>query len=298
MRTFKGFLMKFFTAVLLAFLFSTVSFSQDALPRLMETEAAFIRSAEGKGVKQAFLEYLAPDSILFRPQAVNGHSYWKDRDEAADRSLVRKTIYGDISSNGMLGYTTGNWRLYPKGQSESSAIYGQYVTIWERRQDGTYRASVDIAITHDKLPFSETDAVGKVDRSRDPNKRGWSPADASMNFLRMSMTNARLGGAYEEYAADDIRLLVDGEPPLLGRKRVVRAMNRYVAADFPTKVTMFQAADMAYTWNPCKFTNNDEGMENGNCLNIWKLRDKKWWIVLAVYAKFPNDKPPVIKRRP
>src|SRR5687767_3849684 len=118
--------------------------SQDYLQALERDENAFIRLAAERGAKTAFLEFLAPDSILFRPQAVNGREYWSRPDHPADQSLLRKTVYTDISSNGMLGYTTGNWRLYPKGKSESSAAHGQYVTIWERRQDGSYRASVDI----------------------------------------------------------------------------------------------------------------------------------------------------------
>lgn len=287
--------MKVILKLLLIVLLPVFAHSQDYMPQMLGAEAGFVTAAE-KQIRSAFLQYLAPDSILFRPQAINGRQYWQGRTDEVSETLVRKTTFADISANGLLGYTTGNWRLYKKGKSESDAGYGQYVTIWEKRGDGGYRATLDIVITHEKLTFNETDKVGRVDKSKDPNKRGRSPADASMDFLRMSMSNSRLGGAYAKYAADDVRLLVEREPPILGKKRVVKEMNRYVAADFPTKVALFQAADMAYTWNPCKFTNNDEGMESGNCLQIWKLRDKKWWIVLGVYAKFPNEKPPVLKK--
>ena len=289
--------MKFLLTLSVAFLLPLSAFSQDYMPQLLGAESAFVAAAQ-KEMKSAFLQYLAPDAVVFRPQAVNGREYWSTKPDVSTETLVRKTLYADISSNGMLGYTTGSWRLFKKGKSESDAGFGQYVTIWEKKPEGGFRASVDIVITHEKLPFAETDRIGRVRASRDPNKRGWSPADASMDFLRMSMSGYRLGGAYEKYAAEDVRLLVDREPPLLGKKRAVAEMRAYLAADFPTKVTMFQAADMAYTWNPCRFTNNNEGMEAGNCLNIWKLRNKKWWIVLGVYAKFPNEKPPELRMRP
>ncbi|HEX6126613.1 MAG TPA: hypothetical protein VFZ23_14660 [Pyrinomonadaceae bacterium] len=290
--------MKIVIALLLTALFSTVSVSQGNhdLSRLIATEAEFIQVAGDIGPKKAFLKFLAPDAVLFQPQAVNGHEYWNRRVDKANELLVRKAIYADISANGLLGYTTGNWRLYDKGKSESSATYGQYATIWERSPEGGYRATLDISIEHDKLPFTETDRIIRVDAKRDLNKRGWSPADASMNFLRKSMLGSvRLGGAYEEFAAKDVRLLLAREAPILGKKKVVREMNRYLAVEFPTKITAFQSADLAYTWNPCRFTNNEEGFENGNCLHIWKLRDKKWWIVLGVFAPIPNDKPPVLK---
>jgi hypothetical protein len=60
---------------------------------------------------------------------------------------------------------------------------------------------------------------------------------------------------------------------------------------------LFQSADMAYTWNPCKFADSIEGVEEGNCLQVWKLRDKKWLIVLSIYAKVPAEKPPVLQTK-
>jgi len=287
--------MKTFRALFLTILLPILACPQGHLPEMLATEAQFLSAAQQE-IKSAFLEYLAPDSILFRPQAVSGREYWTGRPDASIETLIRKTIYADIDANGLLGYTTGNWRQFKKGKSESDAAYGQYVTIWEKRPDGKFRASLDIVTTHEMAYFKETDEVGRVDKSTDMNKRGWSPADASMDFLRRSMSSARLGGAYRKYAAKDIRLLVERQVPILGKKRVVVEMNRYVSTDFPANVRLLQSTDMAYTWNPCKFTNNsDEGFESGNCLQIWKLRNKKWWIVLGVYAKFANDRPPVLR---
>jgi ketosteroid isomerase-like protein len=284
-------------APLITFLFCASTVAQVDLQGMLETESAFVHAASEKGAKSAFLEFLTSDSVIFRPAPINGLEFWNARADAPDESLVRKSIYADISANGLLGYTTGNWRLYQKGKSESMADFGQYVTIWEKRQDGKFRATLDIVTTHEKLPFTETDRTWRFDRNKDLNKRGWSPADASMNFQRMSMGEGRLGGAYKRFAARDVRLLVEQEPPILGRKNVVSEMNRYLAAVFPKKVVMFQAADMAYVWNPCEYAINDEGLEKGNCLHVWKLRDKKWWIVLGVFAVIPNETPPVLRTK-
>ena len=67
---------------------------------------------------------------------------------------------------------------------------------------------------------------------------------------------------------------------------------------FPRKYVLFQSADMAYTWNPCNFDNTSEGMVEGNCLHIWKLRKKKWWIVLGAFAPIPNMRKPELKTAP
>jgi len=285
-------------AVLTLLAVSVPGFSQAELQPLLEAQRSFEQATAEKGIKSAFLEFLRDDAIVFQPGPINGKQYWSAREADNSTLFVRNLTYSDVAANGLMGYTTGNWRSYQKGKSEGLAKFGQYVTIWERGGDGKFRASLDIAVSHEKLPFPETDKPVSQKQTRDINKRGWSPADSSMTFLRTSMRGAGLSGAYERFAADDVRLLRDGSPPIVGKKRVVAETSAYVAVDFPAKVTLFQAADMAYTWNPCLFDNSDEGFIKGNCLHIWKLRKKKWWIVLGVFAPVPNETQPVLKIRP
>ena len=282
---------RFYISVVIL-LTSVSGFSQSDLQPLLKVQNEFQRAVTDRGMKPAFLEFLGEDAVVFQPHPTNGRKFWASRDSDPTKQLVRTTTYSDISANGLLGYTTGNWRLYQKGKTEADATFGQYVTIWERKPDGKFQASVDIAVSHDKLPFYQTDSPVRKKQTRDINKRGWSPADASMNFLRTSMSSERLGGAYKKFAADDVRLLRDGQPPIIGKKHVVEETNYYISILFPTNVTTFQAADMAYTWNNCSFDNSKEGQVQGNCLHIWKLRNKKWWIVLGVFAPVPNDTKP------
>jgi hypothetical protein len=41
--------------------------------------------------------------------------------------------------------------------------------------------------------------------------------------------------------------------------------------------------------------NSEEGMEKGTCLNIWKLRKKKWYITASAFARIPNMIKPTLK---
>ncbi|MEO8042539.1 MAG: hypothetical protein ABI646_08020 [Acidobacteriota bacterium] len=274
------------------------AYPQTDLRPLVEVQSSFEQTSAEHGRRTAFLAFLGDDSIVFEPGPRDGKEYWRSRQTDEASVLVRSLTYSDISANGLLGYTTGNWRIYQKDKSEGLAKFGQYVTIWEKRPDGRFRAGVNIEISHPKLSFADTDRPIRSNQSRDINKRGWSPADASMNFLRASMTSEHLGGAYKRFAGDDVRLLRDGEPPIIGKKRVIEAMNEYVSIVFPSKVALFQSADMAYTWNPCSFDNSNEGQVKGNCLHIWKLRKKKWWIVLGVFSPIPNLTRPVLTTKP
>lgn len=283
---------------LIVFLSCTGVFAQADKQLLFDAEKAFSQAAAERGMKSAFLEFLADDGVLFRPTAVNGKDYWKINEDPAGAQLIRNMTFGDVSSNGRLGYTTGNWRLYQKGKSEAEAEFGQYVTVWEKKPDGKFRASLDIGTRHEKLSFKETNHPWPIGGTSEANAIGWSAADPSMNFLKMSMSNRTLGGAYDVFADKNVRLLRDGAPPIVGKKNVVKAMKQYISVAFPRRVALLETGDMAYVWNVCEFADSNEGREQGNCLHIWKLHDEKWRIVLGVFASVPNTTPPVLKTKP
>ena len=107
-----------------------------------------------------------------------------------------------------------------------------------------------------------------------------------------------MGGAYQHWAADEITLIREGDPPIFGKKKVVADTQDFQSISYPKRVVLNESADMAYVWNPCAYANSDEGIEKGNCLHIWKLRGKKWWIVLGVLSRVRNVKQPALKQRP
>ena len=58
-------------------------FAQTDVREIVETEKAFAKTAEEKGTKSAFLQFIADDGILFQPDAVNGKTYWNSQSESA-----------------------------------------------------------------------------------------------------------------------------------------------------------------------------------------------------------------------
>ena len=281
--------------VLLAVLFTGSIHAQANLQPMFEIQREFEQAVVEKGAGQAFLEYLATDAILFRPEAVNGREYLKGRGYATAGVLNRRVTFADIATNGLMGYTTGEWTLTQKGRPANEVKIGQYATVWSKGSDGKYKAILDIEISHD--PYERKAYYSSVPTSddREVNKKGWSAADASMGFLRMSMSKKGLWGAYDKFAREDVRLFREGSPPIIGRLAAEEELELYKAVDFPAKVTQFQTADMAYSWNQCSYATSNEGMEKGNCLHIWKFRDDKWKIVLGVFARVKNEQIPVLK---
>jgi len=232
--------------------------------------------------------------VIFKPEATNGKDWWRLQKTEPPVVLSRTMEVADISANGLLGYTVGRWEQTPKKQGDPGRKIGQYITVWSKKPDGKFYAIIDVMTEYDEAAEPVGTAI-PTNATRDINKRRWSAADPSMKYLRMGMGYGGLGSAFEEWAAEDIRLIIEENPPIYGKKNAVKAMKKYLSVAFPRKVALLESADLAYAWNQCEYANSEEGMEKGTCLNIWKLRNKKWYITASVFARIPNMVKPTLK---
>ena len=275
--------------------FPLVSFAQDARDQLLMAERGLTKATGELGVKPAVLQFFSDDAIIFRPEAINSKDFWNRKEDAKSAAVREVNAYG-IASNGQIGYTTGSIEIFGEGVQKPPTEFGDYVTVWGRRQNGEWRAVLEMVVKHAKdikLPFKQETTYTPF--QIEANKGQRSAADPSMSFLRISMGTLALGGAYKSYAADDVRLLRDGLPPIVGKGRVIQATKDFRSVKFPGKVALIESGDMAYSWNPCEYNVSDEGLERGNCLHIWKLRGKKWWIVLGAFARVESTTVPKLK---
>src|SRR5690242_8307879 len=76
---------------------------------LVEAERAFAADSTARGVKTAFLEVLAMDSLLYRPGPVNGRQWFAGRPDEAPFTLEWAPAAAEAS--GGLGYTYGPFKL-------------------------------------------------------------------------------------------------------------------------------------------------------------------------------------------
>ena len=103
---------------------------------MAETEREFARVTTVKGVRDAFLEFFAPDSLAFTPGATSA----RDRllkQEATPFSvdeLLWEPRLGDVSASGDLGWLTGPSTYVDHCVTPATPHYGNYLSVW--RQSG------------------------------------------------------------------------------------------------------------------------------------------------------------------
>jgi hypothetical protein len=272
----------------LAMIFCATSvFAQNKtdLERVVETEKAFARFADEKGIKPAFLEFLADDGVMFNPQQVNGKELWRSRAESP-ALLSWYPVFADVSSNGVLGYTTGPGEYRPKGKTDATVYYSEYATVWRRQRDGNYKAVFDVGISHDKPSSTDTSWTSPKNAEKFSGENKPIAADAMNQFYDTAATKG-LGKAYKNFAADYARFLREGKFPILG-KSISPVESKRSKITFGKGATMQSAGDLGYSITTYELKSGDKTTEKGNIVQIWKLIGGRWQIVLDVFAVIPE----------
>ena len=132
--------------VLLAALFAGCAHgpAPDAAASVMQADRDFAARAAMAGLQAAFVEYAAPDALIFRAgkgpirgRAAIGESFAG----AGQAALSWAPEAAEVAASGELAYTWGWYTFTADGQSST----GNYVSIW-RQVDGRWRYVVDLGV--------------------------------------------------------------------------------------------------------------------------------------------------------
>lgn len=119
------------------------------LNELLEADKAFSAMCMEKGMGEAFVAFAADDVIKLNP-----HQYtimnkqdliesFKKDPEGAALKFSWEPIKADVS--GDIGYTFGKCQIVspPDSTNNSQTTYFNYVTVWKKQKDGTWKYQTD-----------------------------------------------------------------------------------------------------------------------------------------------------------
>jgi ketosteroid isomerase-like protein len=113
--------------------------------KMMDADKAFSKLSAEKGMKTAFMEYIDSNGVLLRPNQLpiigaNAIDYLSQQDDK-EYTLIWEPQGGTIAQSGELGYTYGVYKMKPK--SVDTTLFGTYVSIWKKQDDGSWRFVLD-----------------------------------------------------------------------------------------------------------------------------------------------------------
>lgn len=260
---------------------------------LVQMEHDFARAAAEKGTRDAFLEFLADDGILFQPGPVNGKKWWTER--APRKGLLSWTpIFADVAPSGDLGYTTGPWEFRPNGPDDKPAAFGQYFTIWKMQSDLRWKAVLDRGVSSEKplsakivqFPLNDEESTRRL-------KTDYAAGRAELLKLEKEFSDrsASKGAvtAFESYLAEDVRLLRENSS-LLTSKAASLVFVSGSAGKLswePVFADIAESADFGYTYGTFELKSRDVVVERGSYVRVWKKRSRSWQVVLDVMSPDP-----------
>jgi len=267
---------------------------------LVEAERAFAATSLAKGTRAAFLEFLAEDSILFRPGPVPGKK-WIEEHPAPTTLLTWEPAFADVAQSGDLGYTTGPWEIRPSSPQDKPTAYGHFVSVWKRQTDGAWKVVVDLGISHAApagnsktlQPSNVKAGSGKARRNiRIDEER--SELLAFDRELANSVSEKGSAQAYLRYLADNARLYRAKTFPVVGKREIFAMLSQNGGgkpALQPDKAGISSAADLGYTYGTSRSIapgSADAVGAASNYVHIWRRRGNRWTLVLDVESPIPQ----------
>jgi len=120
----------------------------DIQKEIIQSEYNFAEEVRNTSVRDGFLKFIAEDGILFRPGPVNGKEFLENS-KAQTGLLLWYPTESIISSSFDFGVNTGPWEL-KRTVDEKASAFGQFLTVWEKKPDGTWKFLIDAGISHSK----------------------------------------------------------------------------------------------------------------------------------------------------
>lgn len=268
------------------------------LKDLVEAERDFSKTSEKKGIREAFLAFLATDALLFRPNAVNGRQYINDQPEDLGQ-LTWTPLFAEVSAAGDLGYTTGPYEYRPAASDQVG--HGHYVSVWRKQPHGKWRVVMDVGIVHDMPEGLPTDVSSPAASRSSPEKQDPEASRGSLLAADTAFSDvaADLGvlPAYEAYASDDIRFYRMRDFPRIGKAAMRAALSGSSGRLTwkPQGGEVARSGDLGVTYGVSEFlTGNVQGVSPspGSYVRIWRRQGGAWKVVLDLILQFP---PPAVQ---
>lgn len=267
---------------------------------MIETERAFSRMSEEKGIRESFTEFIAEDGILFRPTPVKGKQWMREHPlpPSTTRPLLTwQPVFAGISRAGDMGYSTGPWQYKNDIKDAKPSAFGNFMTVWKKQASGEWKFAVDLGVSHSepKAPPSLTFGPAIVGRFK---KIDLAAARAAlMNEEReFSKASADLGAveAFLMKAAVQVRLFRDNQMPFVGRKAAATGLTP-LSLEWtwtPTFADVSISGDLGYSYGMYELRDKKTRSisETGNYLRVWKKVAGLWRVVIDVADPLPAEK--------
>ncbi len=219
---------------------------------------------------------------------MNGKQAWRKRPEKGI-SLSWKPLFAAISRSADLGYTTGPAEWRKTREDEKPFGYGQFVSVWRKQKDGTWKVVLDLgselpgpAKSEDapELEFSfSPELVAKTSAQASPFKKLRGRENEFAEAAKSDSTAALLAAA-----STAVRVHREGVFPAVGKDAaaLMLSVRRGRLSTERAGGGVSVAGDLAYGYGKYTLV-SPQNTERGHYLQIWRTDKYGWWQLALDY---------------
>ncbi len=270
--------------------------SVKAVDEIAAAERSFSGMSVEKNMRDAFVEFLADDGIIFRPLAVVGKPIWQAR-TPTKATLIWEPGIAEASAAGDLGWDTGPWEFRPPADSTGAPPpadqigHGYFTSVWAKQPNGRWRVAFDCGTSNAK---PEHGGLGEVKFEAKP-EHAWAKglkktARARANLVaieRLYARDAKQQGAaaLDTWGTSDLRFNREGDYPAQGRDAAKAAT--HAAADLvrfvPSGSRVSESDDLGYTFGVVeRMAARSEAPDSSVYLHVWRKEADHRWRMAAI----------------
>ena len=262
--------------------------SSTALWRVAESERNFSRMSVAIGRRNAFLENLSEDCVVFQPEPMNGRKVYQER-KPTPVLLTWEPEFVDVSASEDFGISTGPWEMSDFGPQHRPTRWGYYVSIWKKQLDGSWKVAVDMGSGVEEksqqpvhLVYPKNSAAERTFKTIDKTK---AKADLIKQDTEFDKTYSidRKTDTYINFLTADARLLRMGHYPAAIPDSIRDALNRAEQLSWkPIDGDVANSGDLGYTYGSYSMKK-----ETGQYLHVWRRENNAWKLLIDV--QLPKD---------
>jgi ketosteroid isomerase-like protein len=263
--------------------------SMAALRSVVEAEKTFSKTSVERGIRESFLQFFADDSVVFTPAPTNGKKFYAKYDDKG-RKLIWQPIFATISNAADLGFTTGPWEMKKSATDETPIAFGDFVSIWKKQRDNSWKVVVDLGIDHPQpsAPPGEVQLLppNETLRGIDVTLERRALEKAEKMFADALAVDA--GAAITDFADGAIHVYRENSFPAIG-KDAAKLMLSSDHGKVMRKTTgggVSSSGDFAYRYGSYS-AERANVKEHGYFLAIWKLDPNHEWKIIGDVQKKP-----------
>jgi hypothetical protein len=262
--------------------------AQPAIDLVLQSELAFARLAEQKGIRAAFLAWLEADARVFTPRTTAA----KDRYGPGPGDPGHLAWYPEamgLAQSGDLAWSFGPWTYAPK-QGEPVLVHGHFLSIWRRGSAG-WKVMADIGLPHaapvrPAEPFAPWDSLAT--RGKAPGKPLEAEALLRQKEAALSAAWALQGGrALLGELARGAQIL----RPRAFPARTQEEIQVLLAGDLPGATWELDRLQVAASGDLAWTCGESGPPEAASFLRVWVREGGAWKVRFDVRLRHPAPKP-------